>query len=298
MRYPPINHRVAEAAAGRIKPGGRFRNLQIERELGRGAFSVVYLAQDTRNERPVALKVLRVKDCDATKEEKSRMLREIRLVDKLASPHIVSFYRVHDLGEAGAAFEMEYLDAGTLDDVLDCGRRLSLDKMMRVMRGVLLALDAAHSRSVLHRDVKPGNVLLDCDGSVKLGDFGLGRQVGEGRLSGSDEGCIMGTPLYMSPEVLMASSATFASDLWSAGVLIYRLVTGRAPFPATNLPSLLHAIRDEEPFPMDADTPVPIRRLVARCLQKEPEDRPRSAREMLAIVEGIQPEDTHAANPG
>ncbi len=294
MRYPSTQNGTLNEPNGRIGPGGRFGHLHIRRELGRGSFSTVYLAQDTFLGRAVALKVLGVSAAPEARDEKPRLLREIRLVGRLASPHIVHLYSVHDLGGAGAALEMEYLDGGTLADIAR-NRRLPLPLAMRIVRGIVSALDVAHRRNVIHRDVKPGNVLLGCDGSVKLGDFGLGRQVGEAGLSGSDDGCILGTPLYMSPEVVMAEPATFASDLWSAGVLLYRLLMGHIPFDASSHSSLFDAIRNDDPRPLDPALPAALHRLVGRCLEKDPERRPGSAREMLDVIDCIQRDDTGSA---
>ncbi|MFQ5845552.1 MAG: serine/threonine-protein kinase, partial [Planctomycetota bacterium] len=166
-------------------PGARLGHLKIERELGEGAFATVWLAVDTLIGRQVALKVMRGPAAIATAEERERILREARLVANLKSPHLVTLYRIHDLTYAGWIVEMEYVDGGSLDDLLRERGRLDAGDVLRIVRGVLLGLQEAHRRKVVHRDVKPGNVLLGKDGSVKLTDFGLGRHLGEASLSAS-----------------------------------------------------------------------------------------------------------------
>jgi len=283
---------VGPVGAPRVAPGEQFGDLLIERELGSGAFATVFLARDTLLDRPVAVKVSRTPPSAASAEERARILREARLVGKLTSPNIVTLYRVHELGSDGWMFEMEYVDGGTLADVLHDQKTLPGVEAVRVLHGVLAALDVAHSNEVVHRDIKPENVLLGRDGTIKLTDFGLGRYLGDLSLSGSDTDGMPGTPLYMAPEVVMGDRPTYASDLWSVGVLAYRLLAGRLPFGADTLPKLFLDIQNAEPAALPEGTPEELAELVTRSLTKRPEGRPGSAREMLAIVDRVLP---HAA---
>ncbi|MCZ6574799.1 MAG: serine/threonine-protein kinase, partial [Planctomycetota bacterium] len=271
----------------RIAPGHKFGNLHIERELGRGAFATVFLAKDTLIGRQVALKVMRAPAAIAPTEERERILREARLVAKLNSQHIVTLYRVHELEDGGWMFEMEYVEGGTLDDLMKKHGRLPVNETLRVLLGVLSALRDAHAHEVIHRDVKPGNVLIGKDGAVKLTDFGLGSTVGEASLSASSGARILGTPLYMAPEVVMGESPTLTSDLWSVGVILYRMLSGRHPFQANNLPNLFIKIQNAEAPALREDAPRELCELAMTCLRKRAVDRPVSADAMLGLIDRI-----------
>jgi len=267
----------------RIVPGAMLGDLKIEKELGSGAFATVYLATDTLLGRTVALKVNRFPDALAEQENRAPILREARLVSKLNSPNIVTLYRVHGAGNDWV-FEMEYVDGGSLADLVNNGRRLPLPDLIRILRGILAGLDSAHRHGVIHRDVKPANVLLARDGMVKLTDFGLGRQLDETSLSSSGEG-MLGTPLYMSPEVVMGEPPTSASDIWSVGIVLHEMLAGKPPFQSKNLPALFQAICNNEPAPLTRAVPPELAELVRRCLSKDPGFRPGSAAEMLERLE-------------
>jgi tetratricopeptide (TPR) repeat protein len=274
--------------AVRFRPGEHFGDLVIERELGRGAFAVVYLARDTVLDRPVALKVLAPTSVSRLPAERDRLLAEARMVAKLASPWIVSIFRVHDLGGAGFVFEMEYMDGGSLADLLERKARLPARDALPYLRAVLQALVVAHGQGVLHRDVKPENVLLDARGDVKLADFGLGQAASEASLSGDGERPLQGTPLYMAPEVVMGERVTAAADLWSAGVVAYRMLAGTLPFHGANLPELFYSIHSEPAKPLDASVPSGLAHVVMACLEKEPRLRPASARALLQELDALQ----------
>lgn len=283
-----------------FQPGERLGDLVIEREIGHGAFAVVYLARDTVLGRPVALKVLSVGKVSDSAEDRGRLLQEARLVARLHSPRIVTLHRVHDLGAAGLALEMEFMDGGSLDDLLRSRVRLAPPEATAHLASLLEALETAHGQGVVHRDVKPANLLFSARGDLKLADFGLGRQLGEASLSGGQGRSVQGTPLYMSPEVVGGEKATPASDLWSAGVVLYRMLSGRMPFHPGNLPALFYAIHHDPPEPLGPEHPPHLVRLVARCLEKDPAKRPESARalrrELLAAAAG--PRTTEAAVEG
>ncbi|MHC4160792.1 MAG: protein kinase domain-containing protein [Planctomycetota bacterium] len=268
---------------GAIEPGSRFGDLEIERELGHGAYGVVYLAHDTLIGRPVALKVLRLPDAAPEHAERRRILEEARLIGKLTGPNIATLYRVHPLpGDEGWVFEMEYVGSGSLQDMLGLSRRLPPADATRIVQGVLTGLQEAHGRGIVHGDVKPGNVLLTRDRTVKLVDFGLARIVGDISLSHSDSLELIGTPLYMAPEVVMGEPPSIASDLWSTGVVLYRMLSGRVPFPGQTLPALFHAIENADPPPLDPALPPALVDLTMRCLAKPSGLRPASCAEALA----------------
>ena len=273
----------------RIAPGTTFRHLEIGPEIGRGAFATVYLARDTLMERTVALKMHRRVPSLSSEMERKLALREARLAGRISSPHVVTLYQVHDLGEAGWLMEMEYVDGDSLEKVLDQRGRLHIAEALRLLRGVLAGLHVAHEHDIAHRDVKPANVLLGRrDGAIKITDFGLGCTVGDLTLSISTLDGFMGTPQYVAPEVIDGKRPTKASDIWSVGVLAYRMLCGRLPFAGTNLPELFDAIRGGQPSCMGRDEVCEAMKDVIRdCLQKDPEARPRSPTLLLARLEDI-----------
>jgi len=260
-------------------PGDRFGELEIERELGRGAFGSVYLAKDTLVGRHVALKVLRLPGSGPAEQERAALLREAQLVGRLKSPHVATLYRVHPLPD-GWVFELEYVEGGSLDDRLARQARLPANEAARIILGVLRGLGDAHEQGVVHGDVKPGNVLLGPGGSVKLVDFGLAQFVGgmSARLPRAE---VVGTPAYMAPEVIMGEAPGPAADLWSTGVVLYRMLSGRMPFPGRSLGSLLPAILNLPPARLDPGVPAYLADLTQRCLAKLPRQRPASCADAI-----------------
>jgi len=272
-----------------LAPGSTFRNLQIERELGRGGFATVYLARDTRLGRQVALKVLSGPGMrEGGDAEVLGFMDEARLIARLHSPHVVTLFQLHevsgddaDRGPGALVLEMELVPGGTLGDAAAAGG-MSLEQVEACVRGTLAGLSAAHEGGVLHRDIKPANILLAASGDAKLTDFGLGRMIAED--IDLDDGGI-GTPLYMAPELFVGGSASRQSDLWSVGVVTYELLSGRLPFPRDNAAAFFAAVQNEDPSPLPVQVPSHLRALVAGCLGKDPERRPASCEEALALLD-------------
>ncbi|MGE0190869.1 MAG: serine/threonine-protein kinase PknK [Planctomycetota bacterium] len=270
----------------RLQSGQRFADLLVEDEIGSGAFATVYRARDEVIGRRVALKVVE-RDRGPEGERRARsVLREARLMGALSSPHVVTLYRLHVADDESLVFEMELLDGGTLEQRLAEQGQLGESEIRYVVRGVLAALAAAHDQGVLHRDVKPANVLLGSGGAVKLADFGLGHLIGQESLSSQEGSRLAGTPAYMAPEVFAGRPASQASDLWSVGALLYRLLAGRLPFPAGSLAELYVALAEREPAPLDPHVPVDLAALCRACLRRQPEDRPPSAQAALDLLDG------------
>jgi tetratricopeptide (TPR) repeat protein len=259
--------------------GSRFGDLEIVRELGRGAFGSVYLARDLLVGRLVALKLLLLPGTGLAGQEREAALREARAVARIKSPNVATLYRVHPLPE-GWAFEFEYVESGSLEDLLAKTPRLPAAEAHRIVHGILKGLADAHEQGVVHGDVKPGNVLLGHDGTVKLVDFGLAHLVGELplRAAGAE---VVGTPAYMAPETIMGEPPGAASDLWSVGVILYRMLVGRLPFTARTLPTLLPTILNASPAPLEPGLPPHLADLALRCLAKSPRERPHSCAEAL-----------------
>jgi serine/threonine-protein kinase len=271
-----------------IAPGGTFGDLRIETEIGRGAFASVFRAHDTLMDRTVALKILRSAPGIKHADEAKLTLREARLAGRISNPHIVTVYRVHELGHDCWAVEMEYVEGGTLADRLEREGRLPVREVLRILRGILTGLHAAHENGVIHRDIKPANVLLGSrDGAIKLMDFGLSRAMGDATLSISSLDGFIGSPHFVAPEIIAGIPAAPASDLWSVGVLAYQALAGRLPFDAANLPDLFDVIQRADPEPLSGTIPARLRALVHGCLLADAGARPRSAVAMLAALEDV-----------
>ena len=245
----------------------------LERELGRGGMGVVYLARDVQLDRHVAIKVLPTHLAEQP-ESRQRFLREARTAAGLSHPNIVPIHRV---GEAGGFvfFVMSYVAGHTLGERLRSSGALPAAEAMRILREVSWALAYAHGHGIVHRDVKPDNILLEeGSGRALVTDFGIAH-VGSATLS-TDPAKIMGTAQFMSPEQAMSETVDGRSDLYSLGVVGYLAVSGRLPFEAANVPALLMKQVSESPQSVDAIAPGTPRALagaIHRCLEKDPAQR-------------------------
>ena len=265
-----------------LEPPSLIGRFKIEEELGRGAMGVVYRAIDPLIERTVAIKTIPL---DLPQAERvlfeERFQREAKSAGRLSHPNIVTIY---DVGEAGnlAYIAMEYLHGHSLKEILDHHGFLPLDIALDTAIQMADALAYAHEHGVVHRDVKPGNViLLEERGAIKLTDFGIAHlNVGQ---SETHAGELLGSPRYMAPEQITGKPVDGRTDVFSAAVVLYEMLTGQAPFTAPDLHMLLYRIVNETPPPasrLRPDTPVELDRLLARCLAKQPNLRPASAREL------------------
>jgi eukaryotic-like serine/threonine-protein kinase len=271
--------------------GTRLGPYEIQAPLGAGGMGEVYRARDTRLDRTVAIKILPPQFAgDAALRE--RFDREARLISGLSHPHICALF---DVGEQdGLAFlVIEHLEGETLAARLEKGR-LKLDHALQIAVQLAGALDAAHRAGIVHRDVKPGNVMLTKAGA-KLLDFGLARSESLlSPLSGASlmpttpaavtaQGTILGTLQYMSPEQLDGSEADARSDIFAFGALVYEMVTGRKAFEGKSQASLIAAIMSADPPSIGAlqpMAPAPLDRVIRKCLAKDPDDRWHSAKDL------------------
>jgi len=258
----------------------------IERELGRGGMATVYLARDLKHRRFVALKVL--SPALAASLGVDRFLREIELAARLQHPHIVT---VFDSGDAGGIlwYTMPYVEGETLRARLERERQLPLDVALRITIEAARALEFAHQHGVLHRDVKPENLLLTTDGATMVADFGIARPWTEtGGLTQS--GVVVGTPGYMSPEQAAGERALDArTDVYALGCVLYEMLAGEMPYSGPNAQAVL-AKRLSEPAPSlrtTRDLPVAVERTVARALARTPADRYASAAEFARALQSV-----------
>ncbi len=230
---------------------GRYR---IVRPLGEGAMGVVYLAQDPQIERLLAIKTVRpaesvVASGTRVAERHERLLREARTVGRLIHPNIVTLF---DAGEQDGLLYLafEYVEGPSLDQRLRSGEPVSTAEALRIARETAEGLAYAHARGVVHRDVKPANLLLAADGRVKISDFGIAKVVGQATEL-TLTGTVVGSPHYLSPEQVRGEELDGRSDLFSLGVVLYELLGGRRPFDGETLTTLVYQILHQEPPPIE-----------------------------------------------
>jgi O-6-methylguanine DNA methyltransferase len=268
---------IGEVIAGRY---------ELRRHVGTGGMGVVYEARDRVLDESVALKLLRA-DLPLSDEGIGPVVAEVRLTRRITHPNVV---RTHDVGMAGDArfLVMEYVEGISLADLL--ARHGHLPVPAAVVAGMQLcrALDVVHARGVLHRDVKPQNILLTAEGQVKLTDFGVA-SLRDAAVAAAPGMTTPGTPPYMAPELLFGEPADARTDLFAAGVVLHQALTGRLPFEGSTPTELAARMLRGGPLPVASDASVPkqLAELLATVLAAEPRDRPRSAaafHDALAVI--------------
>ncbi|PYO33407.1 MAG: hypothetical protein DMD32_00925, partial [Gemmatimonadetes bacterium] len=271
LSYAPSPRLIDPLARVQAALAGRYT---IERELGRGGMATVYLAQDRKHHRPVAIKVLKPELAAALGPE--RFLREIDTAARLTHPHILP---LHDSGEAAGLlyYVMPYVEGETLRDRLEREGQLPLEEAVRITREVASALSYAHSHDVVHRDIKPENILLS-GGEAVVADFGIARAItaaARGQLT--ETGIAIGTPGYMSPEQGAASARVDErSDIYSLGCVLYEMLAGEPPFTGPSAESIVRqhlAAAPPRVSAMRAAVPPAIEEAIVRALAKTPADR-------------------------
>ena len=261
---------------------GRYR---VERLLGRGAMGMIYQAHDPVIDRKVAIKLIRA-DLLASEDQAdylARFQREAQAAGRCAHPNIVAIYD-YAVHEGNPFLAMEYVEGRNLGEVLSQTGRFAPADAVAVIGQVLDALACAHALGIVHRDVKPANILLLADGRVKMTDFGISRLDSSAL---TQAGSVIGTPSYMSPEQCLGDPVDARSDLFSAGVVLYELLSGERPFPGRNLTDVAFKVVNQDPPDLLVRCPGLPQALVTavrRGLAKHPEDRFASATEMAAAL--------------
>lgn len=256
-----------------LRPGGRIGPFRIERELGRGAMGVVYLAHDTKLDRPVAIKSLPVELMEHT-AARMRFAREARVLASLNHPNIATIYDELHEAEGVGYLILEYVSGQTLAERIS-GVRLKLQEALPIAQQIAEAVAAAHEHEVIHRDLKPGNIKITPEGRIKVLDFGLAKALDaedvDDQSTVTEPGRVMGTPAYMSPEQVRGMETDKRCDIWSFGCVLYEMLTGKVPFEGETVSDTLAGILDREPDwnALPRATPMNIRVLLRRCLEKD-----------------------------
>ena len=262
---------------------------EIRRLIGEGGMGIVYEAFDREQKRLVALKTLRVDlDADHAEEFRERFVREASAAGRLNHPGIVT---VHDVGEdpeTGLMYiAMEHVEGRDLKQILSTGHIFRPSEVARIAADVAIALDYAHSLGVVHRDVKPANIILTTDGTAKITDFGIAR------LETSNltvDGQFIGTPNFMSPEQITGKGIDGRSDLFSLGVVLFTLLTGQRPFGGDTMHEVtLRIVQEPSPIPstVGAEIPAAFNPIVLKCLEKNPEKRFQTGKELAKVLAAL-----------
>ena len=276
--------------------GQTISHYKIIVKLGEGGMGVVYKAEDTRLDRPVALKFL-ASHLLEDQEARRRFTREAKAAAALDHPNICT---IHEIDEAaGQTFlAMAYVEGRTVQDKVK-ERPLKIEEALDIAMQSAGGLQAAHKKGVVHRDIKSANLMVTPEGNVKIMDFGLAQLAEHSQLTKT--ATILGTPAYMSPEQARRERADLRADIWSLGVVIYEMVTGRLPFEGERQEAVLYAIGNEEPEPITAlraGLPMELERIVAKSLAKDREDRYQHVEDMLVDLRRLSKELSSGGSAG
>lgn len=284
---------------------------EILRELGRGAMGIVYEGRDPDIGRKVAIKTIRfdvISQRAEQDEAQKRFMREARSAGNLSHPNIVTIYDVGQ-DEGLTYIAMEYIEGDNLENLIAGGRRPALEAILSLIEQIGDALDFAHRHGIIHRDIKPGNILIDKEGRPRLLDFGIAR-VSSSTMTQTN--MVMGTPYYMAPEQIAGKTVDHRVDIFSLGTILYEILTLTKPFPGENITTVIYRILNEEPLEpraYDQNLPAGLDYVVKKALAKNPAQRYQSCRELsddlrnsaafegMAFEGGVVPEGYDAVVP-
>jgi len=270
-----------------VEPGiPKLEAYEIISEIGRGGMAVVYEAIEKSLNRTVALKVLS-RELSRDTELTNRFVHEAQAAARISHPNIVQIYSIGQ--ERGIYyFAMEYVRGKSVEQMLGQEKRIPLLKCIDIVKQTVLALREAYKNNIVHRDIKPGNLMMAENSVLKVADFGLAAEIKGASLGNVPiDGKIIGTPLYMSPEQAQGKEGDFRSDIYSLGVTLYQMLSGKVPFISSDTKILLKShILDVLP-PLPSDVPAEVKRLVYRMTAKKPEDRFENYDQLLKVLEEV-----------
>ena len=288
---PPLAVNLLPRSPG-SSAGGQLRLgvYLLGEKIGEGGMGIVHRARDTRLDRTVAVKLMRP-DVAAQPQARARFLREARAMAAVRNDHVAVIHAADEQSDGTTWLAMELLEGESLNDAIKAGRTFSWREIVRIGREIATGLHAAHLKQLIHRDIKPANIWLEGpEQRVKILDFGLARVLGtEIELTAS--GTPLGTPAYMSPEQADAKRVDARCDLFSLGAVLYRLATGKLPFPGGTIMATLRSLVSEEPPPVRVakpDCPPALEQLIMRLLSKDREARPANARLVVEELRAIE----------
>jgi serine/threonine protein kinase/tetratricopeptide (TPR) repeat protein len=265
----------------------RVHHYNIIEELGKGGMGVVYKAEDTRLNRTVALKLLS-RDSSGDPKARKRFLREARLASSLHDPNICTIHEIDETDEGDLYICMDYYEGSTLREIISRGDA-TLDLLLSYAGQIASGLASAHEKGIIHRDIKSSNIMITCDGLVKILDFGLAKIVDKD--DSTTSGRALGSLSYISPEQASGKKVDHLTDIWSLGVVLYELVTGQLPFSHEFDAAVIYSILDTSPLPpseIREDVPEELERVIYRCLRKKKEERLQSAVELMQELNRIR----------
>ena len=261
---------------------------ELDGVVGRGGMAEVYRARDLRLDRIVAIKTLRA-DLARDQTFQARFRREAQSAASLNNPSIVAVYDTGEDPASGVPFiVMEFVDGRTVRDLLIEGHRLLPERTLEITSGVLRALEYSHQAGIVHRDIKPGNVMVTRNGDIKVMDFGIARAMSDNQATMTQTAQVIGTAQYLSPEQARGERVDARSDLYSTGCLMYELLTGRPPFTGDSPVAIAYQHVRENPIPpsrLDPSLPPWADSIVLKAMAKSPNDRYQSAAEMQADIQ-------------
>jgi serine/threonine protein kinase/tetratricopeptide (TPR) repeat protein len=260
--------------------GHTISHYKILEKLGEGGMGIVYKAEDTKLKRTVALKFI-TPQAVGTEDDKARFIHEAQAAASLNHPNICTVHEIDEY-EGNPFIAMEFIDGSSLKDMIEAGP-LTLDDTVNIATQVADGLSAAHEKGIVHRDIKSANIMVAGNEKVSIMDFGLAKSAGRTQLT--KEGTTLGTIAYMSPEQGQGEPADHRSDIWSLGVVLYEMLSGKQPFRGEFEQAVVYSIINNEPEPLKAlrtGVPIALERIVTRCLAKDPAERYQTAKDLAA----------------
>ncbi|HEY5133745.1 MAG TPA: serine/threonine-protein kinase, partial [Candidatus Krumholzibacteriaceae bacterium] len=260
--------------------GKTVSHYRILEKLGQGGMGVVYKAEDTKLKRTVALKFL-PSELTRGADAKARFIQEAQAACALDHPDICTIYEIDETGDGQLFIAMALYEGETLKQKIERGP-LAIEEAVEIAMRVAQGLGRAHEAGIVHRDIKPGNIMITDRGDVKIVDFGLAKLAGQAKLTKT--GSTLGTAAYMSPEQARGEEVDRRTDIWSLGVVLYEMLTGQLPFKGEHEAALLYAIVHEKPEALSSlrsDAPAPLSSLISKVLQKDRALRYQTAEELV-----------------